>query len=152
MKNTKTVPNQRIIYIERIRTNSTDGYLQVSTLSVLEAMYNLKGNAFKLWIYFVNNRDRYIKLEGQTHNMWSFKSIIRKTDLINHIGLHFANFEDSEYINYCLSDGNNASEKLLICCDNINDDEQFKRAEECNDYIENGIERSLHNHRSMHSK
>lgn len=61
MKNTKTVPNQRIIYIHRIRTNSTDGYLQVSTLSVLEAMYNLKGNAFKLWIYFVNNKDKYIK-------------------------------------------------------------------------------------------
>lgn len=54
-----SVPNQRKIYIERTSENVRKDYLKVSNNSLETAMYNLKGNAFKLWIYFTDNMNGY---------------------------------------------------------------------------------------------
>lgn len=54
-----SVPNQKKILIERTSDRATKDYLKVSNESLEIAMYNLKGNAFKLWIYFADNKNGY---------------------------------------------------------------------------------------------
>jgi len=53
------VPNQKIIYIERSSDNAKKDFLKVSNTNLRIAMMNLSPNAFKLWIYFVDNADGY---------------------------------------------------------------------------------------------
>ena len=54
-----SVPNQKKILIERTSDKCTKDYLKVSNQSLEKAMYNLKGNAFKLWTYFTDNKNGY---------------------------------------------------------------------------------------------
>ena len=54
-----SVPNQKKILIERTSVNAIKDFLKVSNESLETAMYNLKGNAFKLWIYFADNKNGY---------------------------------------------------------------------------------------------
>jgi len=54
-----SVPNQKKILIERISEKAMKDYLKVSNENLYIAMYNLKGNAFKLWIYFTDNMNGY---------------------------------------------------------------------------------------------
>ena len=54
-----SVPNQKTIYIQRTSNNVRKDYLKVSNTNLFSAMYNLKPNAFKLWIYFLDNADGY---------------------------------------------------------------------------------------------
>ena len=54
-----SVPNQKKILIERTSEKVMKDYLKVSNDSLEIAMYNLKGNAFKLWIYFADNKNGY---------------------------------------------------------------------------------------------
>lgn len=56
-----SVPNQKMIYIQRISDSVRKDFLKVSNKNLQEAMYNLKSNAFKLWIYFVDNSNGYLK-------------------------------------------------------------------------------------------
>ena len=54
-----SVPNQKKILIERTSVNAIKDFLKVSNDNLEIAMYNLKGNAFKLWIYFADNKNGY---------------------------------------------------------------------------------------------
>lgn len=54
-----SVPNQKKILIQRTSEKAIKDYLKVSNDSLEIAMYNLKGNAFKLWIYFADNKNGY---------------------------------------------------------------------------------------------
>ena len=54
-----SVPNQKKILIERTSANAKKDYLKVSNENLQLAMYNLKANSFKLWVYFVDNADGY---------------------------------------------------------------------------------------------
>ena len=54
-----SVPNQKRIYIERSSENVRKNFLKVSNDSLETAMYNLKGNTFKLWVYFTDNANGY---------------------------------------------------------------------------------------------
>ena len=54
-----SVPNQKKIFIQRVSEKAAKDYLKVSNNSLEVAMYNLKGNAFKLWIYFADNKNGY---------------------------------------------------------------------------------------------
>ena len=47
-------PNQRIIQIKRAK-DRTKSYFQIPTPLLKEAMFNLKGNAFKLYCYIDNH-------------------------------------------------------------------------------------------------
>lgn len=51
-------PNQRTIIIMRDETKYK-GYFQVSNKNLNEALYNLKGNSFKLWCYLCDNKHKY---------------------------------------------------------------------------------------------
>lgn len=55
-----SVPNQRKIVIERTTDKCIKDFLKVSNDNLYTAMYNLRGNTFKLWIYFVDNMNGYI--------------------------------------------------------------------------------------------
>ena len=55
-----SVPNQRKIIIERSSDKAKADFFKVSNDSLNIAMFNLKDNAFKLWIYFADNKDGYI--------------------------------------------------------------------------------------------
>ena len=54
-----SVPNQKKILIERSTDKVKTDYLKVANDSLEIAMYNLKGNAFKLWVYFADNKNGY---------------------------------------------------------------------------------------------
>ena len=54
-----SVPNQKKILIERTSDKVMKDFLKVSNKNLQTAMYNLKGNAFKLWIYFTDNMNGY---------------------------------------------------------------------------------------------
>ena len=54
-----SVPNQKKIYIERVSENVRKDFFKVSNSNLQIAMYNLKGNAFKLWVYFTDNMNGY---------------------------------------------------------------------------------------------
>lgn len=54
-----SVSKQRKILIERASENVRKDYLKVSNDNLKAAMYNLKPNAFKLWIYLLDNRNGY---------------------------------------------------------------------------------------------
>lgn len=55
-----SVPNQRRIYIQRDSDTARRDYFKVSNNNLQEAMYNLKGNSFKLYIYLCQNADGYL--------------------------------------------------------------------------------------------
>ena len=55
-----SVPNQKKIVIERTSDRITKEFLKVSNKNLETAMYNLKGNTFKLWIYFADNKNGHI--------------------------------------------------------------------------------------------
>ena len=54
-----SVPNQKKIVIERTSERALKDFLKVSNDNLYTAMYNLKGNTFKLWAYFVDNANGY---------------------------------------------------------------------------------------------
>lgn len=46
--------------IERITDKCVKDFLKVSNNNLYTAMYNLKPNTFKLWIYFTDNMNGYV--------------------------------------------------------------------------------------------
>lgn len=55
-----SVPNQRKILVKRYSENVRKEYFKISNTNFETAMYNLKGNAFKLFCYLCDNKDGYI--------------------------------------------------------------------------------------------
>lgn len=53
------VPNQKKILIERTSQKTTKDYFKVSNRNLEIAMHNLKNTAFKLWVYFADNKNGY---------------------------------------------------------------------------------------------
>ena len=56
---TKSYPNQRIIKVKRYSEKARANFLKIANTSLELAMYNLKGNAFKFYIWLVDNKDGY---------------------------------------------------------------------------------------------
>ncbi len=56
---TKSYPNQRIIKVKRYSEKARANYLKIANTSLELAMYNLKGNAFKFYIWLADNSDGY---------------------------------------------------------------------------------------------
>ena len=54
-----SLPNQKIIYIERSSESVKKDFLKVSNTNLFMAMSHLDANAFKLWVYFVDNANGY---------------------------------------------------------------------------------------------
>lgn len=55
-----SVPNQLKIQIEKSKCDKENLYCKINLQSLEKASKDLKGEAFKLWIYFSNNQDKYI--------------------------------------------------------------------------------------------
>lgn len=56
---TKSYPNQRIIKVKRYSDKARKDFLKISNENLELAMYNLKGNAFKFYIWLADNSDGY---------------------------------------------------------------------------------------------
>ena len=55
-----SVANQRKILVKRSSESVRKDFFKISNKNLETAMYNLKGNAFKLYCYLCDNRDGYI--------------------------------------------------------------------------------------------
>lgn len=73
-----SVPNQKTILIERITAEVKKDFFKISNENLSEAMSNLKPSAFKLWIYFADNKDGY-KEELYPVNVCQLTGIGRST-------------------------------------------------------------------------
>lgn len=54
-----SVPNQRKIIIEKAQSNKNNLYAIVNLKALNNAMLSLNGEAFKMWMYFNKNQDKY---------------------------------------------------------------------------------------------
>ena len=55
-----SVANQRKILVKRSSESIRKDFFKISNNNLETAMYNLKGNAFKLYCYLCDNKDGYI--------------------------------------------------------------------------------------------
>lgn len=60
MTNLKTVPNQKIIKINKEECNKDSFYTTINLAAMESAAQDLEAGAFKLWIYLAKNQDQYI--------------------------------------------------------------------------------------------
>lgn len=66
------VPNQRIIYIERISADVRKEFFKIGHNQLTKAASDLGGNAFKLYIYLADNKDNYrLELSSKHFIQWS---------------------------------------------------------------------------------
>lgn len=69
------VPNQRIIYIKRDSDNAKKNFFKIGHKQLEKAANDLKGNAFKLYIYLANNKNNYkLELSSKHYIQWSGSS------------------------------------------------------------------------------
>lgn len=54
-----SVPNQRKIIVMRTSESVRKDYFKISNDNLREAMYNLKGNTFKLYCYLCDNKNQW---------------------------------------------------------------------------------------------
>lgn len=68
-----SVPNQRIIYIQRTSNDVKSNYLKVSNESMAKATKDIhKIGTYKLWLYLCSNRNGYKKELSSAHFInWS---------------------------------------------------------------------------------
>lgn len=59
MSNYKTVPNQKVITINKEQCDGNHLYAAINLDAMCWAAQNLDGNPFKLWIYFAKNQKDY---------------------------------------------------------------------------------------------
>ena len=59
MANIKTVPNQKVVKINKEECDQTHLYAKINLAAMEAAAQNLDAGAFKLWIYFSKNQDDY---------------------------------------------------------------------------------------------
>ena len=66
------VPNQRIIYIQRISADVRKDFFKLGHQQLNQAVGDLSGNAFKLYIYLADNKDNYkLELSSKHFIEWS---------------------------------------------------------------------------------
>lgn len=53
------VPNQKTIITKKEKCDTKNLYAKINLKALENAMQNLKGETFKLWIYFSKNQDNY---------------------------------------------------------------------------------------------
>lgn len=53
------VPNQKTITIKKEKCDTVNLYAKINIEALTSAMQDLKGESFKLWIYFSKNQDNY---------------------------------------------------------------------------------------------
>ena len=56
----QTVPNQKIIKVNKEICNSNNYYAAINLNALENAATQLKSGAFKLWVYFAKNQDGYV--------------------------------------------------------------------------------------------
>lgn len=59
MTNLKTVPNQKIIKINKEECNKDSFYATINLAAMESAAQDLEAGAFKLWIYLAKNQNNY---------------------------------------------------------------------------------------------
>lgn len=59
MANSKKVPNQKEIIVDKEKCNRENLYATVNLAAMDKAAQNLDAGAFKLWMYFAKNQDGY---------------------------------------------------------------------------------------------
>lgn len=76
--------------------------------------YKVKDEYEEYYVRLKNNRDRFIKKSDCFHFIYDFKSIIKKSEYLCGISLHFAFFNDhnDNLINYVFSNGDDASKVI----------------------------------------
>ena len=88
-------PNQRTIYVKRKSDKTMKDYFKISNKNLQIAMYNLKTNSFKLYVYLCDNSDGYIfdlyscdfeRVAGVSYDTYlsSFKDLVEKGYLRPH--------------------------------------------------------------------
>lgn len=66
------VPNQRIIYIQRISADARREFFKIGHEQLYKASHDLGGNTFKLYIYLADNKDNYkLELSSKHFIEWS---------------------------------------------------------------------------------
>lgn len=67
-----SVPNQRIILIKRVSAEVRKEYFKIGHNQLNKVANDLKGNAFKLYIYLANNQNNFIlELSSRDFINWS---------------------------------------------------------------------------------
>lgn len=59
MANIKTVPNQKVVKIQKEKCDKQHIYTTINLEAMNKAAVDLEAGAFKLWCYFAKNQDRY---------------------------------------------------------------------------------------------
>ena len=59
MANYKTVPNQKVVKMEKQQCDQKNYYARINLEAMECAAQELKAGAFKLWVYFAKNQDGY---------------------------------------------------------------------------------------------
>ena len=59
MANIKTVPNQKVVKINKEECNKTHLYAAINLAAIEAAAQDLEAGAFKLWIFFAKNQNDY---------------------------------------------------------------------------------------------
>lgn len=59
MSNLKTVPNQKVVKINKEECNKTHLYAAINLAAMERAAQDLEAGAFKLWIFFAKNQNNY---------------------------------------------------------------------------------------------
>jgi hypothetical protein len=59
MSNIKTVPNQKVVKVNKEPCNKSNYYAAINLEAMEAAAQNLDAACFKLWIYFAKNQNNY---------------------------------------------------------------------------------------------
>ena len=60
MAKIKTVPNQKVVRVNKEECDTTHLYAKINLAAMEAAAQNLDAAAFKLWVYFSKNQDDYL--------------------------------------------------------------------------------------------
>ena len=60
MAKIKTVPNQKVVKVNKEECDTTHLYAKINLAAMEAAAQNLDAAAFKLWVYFSKNQDDYL--------------------------------------------------------------------------------------------
>lgn len=123
----KTVPNQKIVKVQKEKCDSHNLYACINLAAMEEAAQNLDAGAFKLWCYFAKNQNGYDFALSSTDAANSFglkkrqynsaiEELIEKNYLTNTGGNHY-DFYEVAVVTKCNNE--EEQEKLVVSkCNN----------------------------------